>query len=567
MENHQRNKNKIGKVFQENSIIPLLGNEAIVLGALESGVGFVATYPGTPASEIGDLFYRIKDAYRIYMEYSTNEIVALEAAAGAAYSGVRALVAMKHFGVNVAMDALIPIAYTRPRAGLVIVIVDDPGCHSSAQSEQDSRVFIENLNLVTLEPADPVEAKEFTKLAFKISEKFQKAVIIRTTTRVAHQTAGVKVDKIPKAKTKGKFLKDLKRFNTMLPTVLSQKRELLALKKPIENYLNKTELNPIIDGQLKNVGIIASGAGYLYCLEALENLNVSLPILKIDTFYPLPTKKIQQFLENKKKVLVVEEIIGLIEEKIKVEVGTMNGKIEILGKNLLEPVDELNPDKVTGVLAQILNKKPILSEAEGPKEIKVDLVKRTPRFCQGCPYWSIFSALKNAVDSKKVIFVGDIGCYMMGYFPPFELQDILLCMAASIGVSHGITQATNQKVIAMLGDSTLFHAGLPGLLNIVNNNSNPLIIIFDNGITAMTGRQPHPATPLKFKKHDGKAEIKIEKLLQAIGVRNIVLDPVRQNKILEKKIKEFISKKEARAIICRRPCVYIGELEKSEIKL
>ncbi len=565
------------KIFQKNAIIPLLGNEAIVLGALESGVGFVSTYPGTPASEIGDLFYRIKDAYRIYMEYSTNEIVALEAAAGAAYSGVRALVAMKHFGVNVAMDALIPIAYTRPRAGLVIVIVDDPGCHSSAQSEQDSRVFIENLNLVTLEPADPLEAREFTKLAFKISEKFQKAVIIRTTTRVAHQTAAIKVGKIPKAKTKGKFLKDLKRFNTMPPRVLSQKRELLALKKPIENYLNKTELNPIIEGKIKNIGIIASGVSYLYCLEAFQNLNVSLAVLKIDTFYPLPAEKIRRFLENKKKILVVEEVIGLIEEKIKVKVGTMmarpfgppsrplglgNGKIEILGKNLLEPVDELNPDKITEVLAQILKRK-----YKKPKEIKKDLVKRTPRFCQGCPYWSIFSALKNAVDSKKVIFVGDIGCYMMGYFPPFELQDILLCMAASVGVSHGIAQVTNQKIIAMLGDSTLFHAGLPGLLNIVNNNSNPLIIIFDNGITAMTGRQPHPGTPLKFKKHDGKAEIKIEKLLQAIGIKNIVLDPVRQNKVLEKKIKEFISKKEARAIICRRPCVYIGELEKSEIKL
>lgn len=550
------------KIFQKNAIIPLLGNEAIVLGALESGVGFVSTYPGTPASEIGNFFYEIKDSYRIYMEYSTNEIVALEAAAGAAYSGVRALVAMKHFGVNVAMDALIPIAYTRPRAGLVIVIVDDPGCHSSAQSEQDSRVFIENLNLVTLEPADPLEARKFTKLAFKISEKFQKAVIIRTTTRVAHQTAAIKVGKIPRAKIKGKFLKDLKRFNTMPPRVLSQKRELLALKKPIENYLNKTELNPIIDGQLKNVGIIASGAGYLYCLEALENLNVSLPILKIDTFYPLPIKKIRQFLENKKKVFVVEEVIGLIEEKIKAEVGPMDKKIEILGKNLLEPVGELNPDKITEVLAQVLK-----SKYKKPKELKMNLIKRTPRFCQGCPYWSIFSALKNAVDSKKVIFVGDIGCYMIGYFPPFELQDILLCMAASVGVSHGITQATNQKVIAMLGDSTLFHAGLPGLLNIVNNNSNPLIIIFDNGITAMTGRQPNPGTPLKFKKHDGKAEIKIEKLLQAIGIKNIVLDPVRQNKILEKKIKEFISKKEARAIICRRPCVYIGELEKSEIKL
>ncbi len=558
------------KIFQKNAIIPLLGNEAIVLGALESGVGFVSTYPGTPASEIGDLFYGIKNSYHIYMEYSTNEIVALEAAAGAAYSGVRALVAMKHFGVNVAMDALIPIAYTRPRAGLVIVIADDPGCHSSAQSEQDSRVFIENLNLVTLEPADPLEAREFTKLAFKISEKFQKAVIIRTTTRVAHQTAAIKVGKIPNAKTKGKFLKDLKRFNTAPQMVLSQKRELLALKKPLENYLNKTNLNPVIKGKLKDVGVIASGVGYLYCLEALENLNVSLPILKIDTFYPLPIKKIHQFLENKKKVLVVEEIIGLIEEKIKVEVGTTNEKIEILGKNLLEPVDELSPDKITEVLAQILKikyKKFILSKVEGPKEIKVDLIKRTPRFCQGCPYWSIFSALKNAVDSKKVIFVGDIGCYMMGYYPPFELQDILLCMAASVGVSHGITQATNQKVIAMMGDSTLFHAGLPGLLNIVNNNSNPLIIIFDNGITAMTGRQPHPGTPLKFKKHDGKAEIKIEKLLQAIGIENIVLNPVRQNKILEKRIKEFISKKEAAAIICRHPCVYIGELEKSEIKL
>ncbi len=558
------------KIFQKNAIIPLLGNEAIVLGALESGVGFVSTYPGTPASEIGDLFYGIKNSYHIYMEYSTNEIVALEAAAGAAYSGVRALVAMKHFGVNVAMDALIPIAYTRPRAGLVIVIADDPGCHSSAQSEQDSRVFIENLNLVTLEPADPLEAREFTKLAFKISEKFQKAVIIRTTTRVAHQTAAIKVGKIPNAKTKGKFLKDLKRFNTAPQMVLSQKRELLALKKPLENYLNKTNLNPVIKGKLKDVGVIASGVGYLYCLEALENLNVSLPILKIDTFYPLPIKKIHQFLENKKKVLVVEEIIGLIEEKIKVEVGTTNEKIEILGKNLLEPVDELSPDKITEVLAQILKikyKKFILSKVEGPKEIKVDLIKRTPRFCQGCPYWSIFSALKNAVDSKKVIFVGDIGCYMMGYYPPFELQDILLCMAASVGVSHGITQATNQKVIAMMGDSTLFHAGLPGLLNIVNNNSNPLIIIFDNGITAMTGRQPHPGTPLKFKKHDGKAEIKIEKLLQAIGIENIVLNPVRQNKILEKRINEFGSKKEAAAIICRHPCVYIGELEKSEIKL
>jgi len=554
------------KFFQKNSIIPLLGNEAIVLGALESGVGFVTTYPGTPASEIGDLFYKIKESYGIYMEYSTNEIVALEAAAGAAYAGIRALTAMKGFGANVAMDALIPIAYTKPRAGLVIVIADDPGCHSSAQSEQDSRVFIENLNLVTLEPADPIETKEFTKLAFRISEKFQKPVIIRTTTRLAHQTAPVEVGEIKTSKTKGKFIKDLKRFNTALPLVLSQKKQLLALKKSIENYLKKTKLNPIIDGQLKNFGIIVSGVSYLYCLEALKNLNVSLPILKIDTFYPLPIGKILQFLKEKNKILVVEEIIGLIEEKIRAEIQKNGLKTEIYGKDLMEPVGELNPERITEALAYFLGKKYrkfTLSKAEGPKQTQLDLIKRTPRFCQGCPYWSIFTALKEIEDKKKVVFVGDIGCYMMGYYPPFELQDILLCMGSSVGVSHGIAKVTNQKVIAMLGDSTFFHASLPGLLNIVHNKSNPLIIIFDNGITAMTGHQPHLGTPLKFKTHNGKSKIKIENILKAIGIKNIaIFDPVSQNKALRDKIKKWLSQKEAAVIICRHPCVYINELEK-----
>lgn len=549
-------------IFEENLILPLLADEAVVVGALESGCGFVSTYPGCPAAEIGDLMYKIKDDYDVYMEYSTNEIVAVEAAAGAAFAGVKALVAMKHFGINVAMDALIPIAYTKPRAGLVIIVCDDPGCHSSAQSEQDSRAFIENLNLLTLEPSDPQEAKEFTKLAFEISEKFQKPVIIRMTVRVAHQTAAVKIGKIPKSKSKGEFIKDLKRFHTAPSLVLGQKRELLTMKDELEKELAKTNLNPIIDGAEKEIGVITSGVSYLYVLGALEKLKISLPILKIDTFYPLPTGKINLFLQDKTRILVFEEIIGLIEEKIRAEAQRTNLKIEIFGKNLMEPFGELNPSRVIEALAQFLEIK-----YEKPEETKSDLVARTPRFCTGCPNWSIFEAIKNSVNKDEVVFSGDIGCYMMGFYPPFELQDILLCMGASLSIAHGISKTTGQKVIAMIGDSTLIHAGLPGIINIINNYSSPLIIVFNNGTTAMTGQQPHPATPLEFKTHDGKAEINIENLLKAIGVKNIaVLDPVSQNQLLKEKIKEGISKKEVSVIICKHPCVYINHLEKLEIR-
>jgi len=549
--------------FQENSILPLLGDEAVVVGALESGVGFVSTYPGCPAAEIGDLMYKIKDDYGVNMEYSVNEIVAMEAAAGAAFCGVRALVAMKHFGLNVAMDALIPITYTKPRAGLVIVVCDDPGCHSSAQSEQDSRAFIDNLNLLILEPSDPQEAKEFTKLAFAISEKFQKPAIIRMTVRMAHQTAPVKIGKIPKIKSKGEFARDLKRFNTAPLLVLNQKRELLAMKNELEKELEKTDLNPIISlsDSDNDIGIITSGVSHLYVLEALEKLKISLPLLKIDSFYPLPMEKINSFLQDKTKILVFEEILGLIEEKIRAEVQRNGLKTEIFGKNLIEPIGELNPGRVVEALAQFLG-----ADYSKPKQVKNNLIERTPKFCVGCPNWSIFEAIKKSVNKDEVVFVGDIGCYMMGYYPPFELQDILLCMGASLSVAHGISKITEQKVIAMVGDSTLLHAGLPAIINIINNYSSPLIIVFNNGTTAMTGQQPHPATPLEFKTNDGQAEISIENLLKAIGVKNIsVLDPVSQNQLLKEKIKQAVSKKEVSVIICKHPCIYINHLEKLEI--
>ncbi len=550
------------KIFKEKSIVPLIGNEAVALGAIEAGISYATAFPGTPSSEVGNLLYKAKESYGFKMEYSVNEIVALETAAGVAFSGLRAIAAMKHFGANVAMDALIPIAYTKPRAGLVLVIADDPGCHSSAQSEQDSRVFAKNLYVPILEPSTPQEAKDFTKLAFEISEKFKKLVIIRLTTRVSHQSAPVRVGKFRQIKKIGKFIKDLKRFNTMPPIVFEQKKELLELEPKFSEYINKAGLNKIIGKSQGKIGLITSGVSHLYALEALKNFGISLPILKIESFYPFPKKKIESFIKNKDKVLVLEEVIGLIEEETRILAQKLKIKTKIFGKDIITPVNEMNTNKVESALAKVLGKK-----YQEPRIKKINLIKRTPKFCPGCPYWAIFGTLQRVLNKKKIVFTGDIGCYMMGYFPPFEMQDTLLCMGASLGLAHGISKATKQKVVAMIGDSTFFHAGMPQIVNILNNSSNPLIIVFENNITAMTGRQPHPGTPLSLKKHDGKAEVKIENVLKAMGVKNlVVVDPIKENDILEKKIKEFLPKKEASVIVCRHNCAYISSLEKMEIK-
>ena len=535
-------------MFKEKQILPLIGNEAIVLGALEAGVNFVATYPGTPSSEIGNLFYRLKETYPVYMEFSTNEKVALEAAAGAAFSGLKSLAAMKHFGLNVCLDALIPLCHCDLKGAMVIVVCDDPSCHSSAQSEEDSRGFWENLLVPILEPSNPEEARRFTKIAFKISEKFKKPVIIRSVTRVSHQTQPIKVGKIKVSQVKGKFKKDRESFDTMPPFILEKKRRLLALKEKFEEFLEKENLNPIIEGKEKKIGVIAAGASFCYLQEVLKKHQISLPILKIETFYPLPSKKLKKFLKGKEKVLVLEEVFGILEKNLKAFAFENQFSLKIEGKNLMEPVGELSPSRVKEALFKFLGKK--LPQRKEKKEI---FPKRSPKFCPGCPYWFIFGALEKAVNKKEVIFCGDIGCYMLGYFKPFEMQDTLLCMGSSVGLAHGISKATNQKVIALVGDSTFFHASLPGIINILHHHSSPLIIIFNNEITAMTGHQPHPGTPAEFKKE--KLEVKIKKILEAIGFKNIEsLDPVKEQEKLIQKIKEFLSKNEASAIICTHPC-------------
>ncbi len=533
---------------KSNKKIILLGNEAIVRGALESGVQFVSTYPGTPSSEIGNTFFKIAEKAGVYFEFSTNEKVALEAGIGASFSGLKTLVAMKNFGLNVALDALLPFVYTGTKGATVIIVADDPSCHSSAQSEENSRGVAFLAHIPILEPSDPQECKDFVKLGFQISEKYNIPVIVRTTTRVAHQKMPVVLGATKNTKSKiqkGKFVKDPKRFITLPPRVLEMKKELLDKIEKIRNLSEKDTLRINLNSQ--KTAIITSGISYLYVMEALNELNVSLPVLKLNFFYPLPEKRIKDFIKKLKKVLIVEELEPFLENEVQRLAKEANCKLEVVGKKLLPEIGELKPEIVTQAIAKFANKK--YSPANGRYRISVP--KRYPQLCPGCPYWLVVSAIKKAVDTNKVIFGGEIGCYMLFGNPPVKLQDYLSCMGSSAGIAHGIKKASGQKIIAFVGDSSFFHAGIPALINTVFNKSNPLIIVLENETTAMTGHQPHPGAPVEPN------GIKIEEIVRACGVKNVkVLDPINQGEFI-KTIREFMAKPEVSVIVSKRPCIFV----------
>ncbi len=541
----------------------LLGNEAIVQGALEAGVDFVSTYPGTPASEIGNTFSKIAKEKGIYFEFSTNEKVALEAAIGASFSGLKCLVAMKSFGLNVCSDSLLPFCYTGTKGPTVIIVADDPSCWSSGQSEQNSRVYAYLAHIPILEPSDAQEAKDFTKLAFEISEKFNLPVILRTTTRMAHQRMPVIINQESSRCKRdenqnviGEFVKNPEQFAVMPSRVLGLKKELLEKIEKIREFAEKSSLNQTARGRASDkLGIITSGVSYLYVMEVLQELKLNLPVLKLSFFYPLPEKKIKSFLKNLKKVLIVEELEPYLEKEVNILAKEVNPKLQVFGKDILSEIGELNTEKVALAVAKVTGKK-----YKAPEIISLNLPERFPQLCQNCPYWFVFSAIKNAAP-KDTIFGGDIGCYMIGGLPPHNIQDYLLCMGSSIGVAHGISKSSGQKIIALIGDSTFFHAGIPALINTVFNKSNPLIIVMDNRITAMTGHQPNPGMG-QTGMGEVTDEIKIEEIAKACGVKNIkVIDPINIQE-LQGTIKEFLAKEEVSVIVVRRICALLAKRQK-----
>jgi len=535
----------------------LLGNDAIIKGALIAGVDFVSGYPGCPSAEIGDEFAKIGKEKGVYVEWSTNEKTGLEAAIGASFSGLKSLVNMKSFGINVCSDALLPLAYTGTKAPMVIVVADDPSCWSSAQSEQNSRAYAYLSHIPILEPADPQECYDYTKLGFEISEKFNTPVILRTVTRAAHQRAIVEFEEAKnKEKKIGEFIKNPHQFSTMPPRILEQKKELLEKVKKISAFADKSKINKIIGDKKSKIGIIASGISFLYSMEALENLQINASVLKLGFFYPLPEKLIANFIKGKNKLLIVEELDPYIEKEIIRIAKGVNPKLKIYGKEVLSEIGELGAEDVTVALAKITGKNFKKFTVK-----KIDLPKRTARLCEGCPYWYIFPTIKRV--APEAIIGGDIGCNMIGGLAPHSLHDYLFCMGASIGISHGVKKSTNQKVISLMGDGTFFHSGIAGLINTVYNKSNPLMIVLDNRITAMTGHQPNPGMG-KTSMGEDTEELKIEEIAKACGVKHIkVLDPINIQEF-ENTIKEFLEKNEVSLIVCKRICALLARRQKQQ---
>ena len=541
-----------------------MGNFAVMRGALEAGVQFVSTYPGTPASEIGDGFSLLEKAGQgnFYFEYSINEKVALEAGIGASFSNLKALVAMKSFGLNVASDALLPFVYTGSKGPTVIVVADDPSCHSSGQEEENTRGFAYLAHIPILEPSDPQECKDFTKFAFDLSEKFEIPVILRLTTRVAHQSSIVKLGEIERPKGRIGFVKNYKKFVTMPPRVLEMHEELLDKIEGIRKVAEESVVNLIDDwSDSAKIGIITSGVSYLYVKEARQSLNLKIPVLKLGFFHPLPIKKIAGFIEPLKKVLIVEELDPYLEKEIKILAKDINPKLEIMGKSLLPEAKELTPEIVISAIANLAGKKLKISLPVSGGKLKIP--QRFPNLCAGCPYWSVFNGVKQAVKeaglkNEDVVFGGGIGCYMLASFPPHNIQDYLLCMGSSLGVAHGIKKADKkQKLISFVGDSSFFHSGIPALINIVHNQSNPLIILMDNQITAMTGQQPYPGIAESGRKEKGQ-KVKLEEIVRACGIRHLrIIEPAKDYKEFVSAVKAFLKKDEATVIIARGPCVRI----------
>ncbi|MCK4309830.1 MAG: indolepyruvate ferredoxin oxidoreductase subunit alpha [Methanomicrobia archaeon] len=528
----------------------LMGNEAIARGAVEAGVSFVSAYPGTPSSEIPATIAKIADKYEIYMEYSINEKVAFEVALGASWSNLRAMVTMKHVGVNVAADPLMSVAYAGTDGGFVLVSADDPSMHSS-QNEQDNRYYAKFANIPCLEPSSPQEAKDMTIKAFEISEKFKLPVILRPTTRVSHSRGGVILGDI-REKNAVKWKKDPKRKVTLPAYARIFHPELLKKIKEVEKYFENSEFNwREGSGEL---GIIASGLSYNYVKEALKYLDMQAEVLKLGTMHPIPRKTVLEFMKDHKEILIVEEMEPIVETETKKIAQEEELQIKIHGKDILPLCYEYSTMQVAQAIGKLLGRK---IEIPDP-DVSGYMVPRPPVLCPGCPHRASYYALKKVAPDG--IYPGDIGCYTLAALPPLLAMDTCFCMGGSIGISCGFSQAMkDKKIITTLGDSTFFHTGIPAMINGVYNQDDFTIFLLDNRTTAMTGRQPHPGTG---KTGTGKDTVMLypEKIAESMGVFTRVVDPYNLDETV-KALKEAIDYKGVAMVVARRECVLLTKPE------
>ncbi len=517
----------------------MMGNEAVARGAYEAGASVVSSYPGTPSTEITENIVKYDE---IYVEWAPNEKVAAEVAIGASMAGARSMACMKHVGMNVMADPMFTVSYIGVNGGLVFCVADDPGMHSS-QNEQDSRHYAKASKIMMLEPSDSNECKEFTKLAFDLSEKFDTPVILRLSTRISH-SQGL-IEEQPRENDELKPYEKNIAKNVMMPAnaikqhVVVEKRILLEAE-----YANTTSINTVEDNG-SDIGVITSGISYMYSKEALGD---KVNYLKLGLVYPLPEKLIKDFAAKCKKVFVIEELDPFFEEYIK-SLG-----IEVIGKEAFTLLGEYTPSMIK---AAVLGEKS--AEFDSADE---SIPARPPVLCPGCPHRGTFYVLKKL----GLTVSGDIGCYTLGAVPPLASVDTTICMGASVSAAHGMSKARgsefNKKLVSVIGDSTFIHSGITGLIDIVYNKGNNTVIILDNSITGMTGHQDNPTTGLTIRKEPTK-QVDLVALAKAIGVDRVVVADPFDVKNFEKVVKEEVEADEPSVIIAQRPCALLKTVKYS----
>ena len=532
----------------------VMGNTAIVRAMIEAGTRVVTSYPGSPTPEIATALRSIpKEKRPFYFEFSTNEKVATEVAFGAAMNGHLSTVFFKSVGLNVAADTFVQLSLMDIPGGMVVVLGDDPGANSS-QNEQDNRHFAHMSYTPVLEPSNPSEGYLFYKEAARLSRKYHMPVILRLTTHVCHAKEKVAFSAFTPLRAD-----DTPRFDVtggpripLTEEALRKKKEALRKLGEMEKIAGESSLNQLLDNHNRRRGIITMGLPYLSLMDVLEKVSEKPDVLKLGFVHPIPGTLVEAFVRSHDEVKILEELDDILEKDIKSLAYDAGLKTRILGK--MDPeawIGEYTSDKVQRVLAGTW---PDMLEARNPEaRIPQEVVERPPQMCPGCGHRSAFHAIKKALSSQDIT-VADIGCHTLGYLPPYEMGQIMMCMGASPGIGSGLSLFnTSRKVVVFMGDSTFFHAGLPGILNSVFNQHPITLILMENGTTAMTGHQDHAAVGENF---NGPTEkVPVRQVLEGLGVKHLYeVDTYQQSKLTEL-VKAAVDNSEFSVVIARHPCM------------
>ncbi|MDY6855775.1 MAG: thiamine pyrophosphate-dependent enzyme [Thermodesulfobacteriota bacterium] len=532
----------------------VMGNTALVRGMVEAGTRVVASYPGSPTPEIAQAIRSIpKDRRPFYFEFSTNEKVATEIAYGAAVNGHLSTVFFKSVGLNVASDTFVQLNHMNIIGGMVVVLGDDPGANSS-QNEQDNRHFARLSYTPIFEPANPTEVYTYYKEAARLSKERQMVVVLRLTTHVCHAKEKVAFDRWQSIEPDNtpRFNPENGPYIPIAAHVHPMKRRALQRLNELKAYSNASPLHRLIDNRNKSRGIITMGLPFLSLMDVLEKAEQKPDILKIGVIYPIPEEPIKRFLKDHKEVKILEELDDIIEKEIKCLAFDASINTDIIGKKEIEDwIGEYTPDKVFQILR---NSWPdIVPQKKDRRDDLPYVPKRPPQMCPGCGHRSAFYSIKKAL-SETDITVADIGCHTLGFLPPYKMGQLLMCMGASSGIGSGLSLFNNtRRVITFMGDSTFFHAGLPGIINAVFNRHNVTMILMENGTTAMTGHQDHAASGQNF--NEATDPIPVRSVLEGLGVKHILeIDTYQQEKLTEI-VKEAVAIDEFSVVIAKHPCM------------